>query len=82
MRPTGWRGPICSCSMNKRRTQSQKPSGESHAPAHLEPPQCQEAPERKETEEAPEAVKRKNALRYTEYLGMVNMERQITMKIL
>ena len=55
---------------------------ESHATAHLEPPQCQEVPERNETEEAPEAVKRKNALRYTEYLGMVNMERQITMKIL
>ena len=59
-----------------------KALGESHAPAHLKPPQCQEAPERNETEEAPEAVKRKNALRYTEYLGMVNMERQITMKIL
>ena len=26
VRPTGWRGPICSCSMNKRRTQSQKQS--------------------------------------------------------
>ena len=66
--------------LNEQETHAEpKALGESHAPAHLEPPQCQEAPERNETEEA---VKRKNALRYTEYLGMVNMERQITMKIL
>ena len=47
-----------------------KALGESHAPAHLEPPQCQEAAERNEVEEAQEGMKRANALRYKEYLGM------------
>ena len=56
--------------------------GELHAPTHLDPPQCQEAAERNEAEEAPEGVKRANALRYTEYLGVANMKRRITRKIL
>ena len=37
---------------------------------------------RNEAEEAPEGLMRANALRYTEYLGMLNMERQITRNVL
>ena len=53
----------------------------SHAPAHLDPPLCQEAAERNEAEEAPYGVKRPNILRYIEYLGMAKMKRRITRKI-
>ena len=56
--------------------------GEPHAPAQLDPPPCQEAAEKNETEEAPKGVRRANNIRYMEYLGMVKMERKITRKIL
>ena len=57
-----------------------KALGESHAPDYLDPQQCQEAAERNKAEETPEEVKRANALRYTEYLGMLKLERQTTRK--
>ena len=59
-----------------------KALGESHAQAHLNPPQGQEAADRNEAEEAPEGVKLANSLRYKEYLGMVKMERQIIRKLI
>ena len=65
--------------LNEQETHAKpKPLGKSPAPAHLDPPQT----ERNEAEEAPEGVKRANALRYTEYLGMLKMGRQITRNII
>ena len=40
-----------------------KALGESYAMSHQDPPQCQEVAGRNEAEEAPEGVKRANALR-------------------
>ena len=56
--------------------------GESHAPAKLDPSQCQEAVERTKTEEVPEDVRRANTTRYLEYIGTVKLERKLIRKIL
>ena len=55
---------------------------EQYPPAHLKFPQYREEMERKEVGEAPEGVKRANALRYKEYLGMAKKERQVIRKLI
>ena len=55
---------------------------EQYPPAHLKLPQYREETERKEVGEAPEGVKRANALRNKEYLGMVKKERQVIRELL
>ena len=55
--------------------------GELHAPAPPDP-QCQEAADGNEAEEAQDGVKRANALRNKEYLGMMKMARQIKRRVL
>ena len=68
--------------MDKRRTPNTKPLRNYRRLPPTTPPLFWEVAERNKAEEAPEGVKRANALRYMEYLGMVKMERKMTRKIL